>query len=149
VKIVLVSSAGGHLLLLRQLRPWWEKHDRLFVSARQVDAESTLAGERVVWAHFPTQRNVVNLVRNGLLAWRLLRKERPDMLVSTGAGVAVPFFVVATVLGIKRVYIEAYERIDSPSLSGRLCYPLSDLFVLQWDEQRRFYPRGEVIGALF
>jgi UDP-N-acetylglucosamine:LPS N-acetylglucosamine transferase len=148
MKTVLVCSAGGHLLLLHQLRPWWERHDRLWVTFRQTDAESILAGERVAWAFHPTQRNIPNLLRNARLAWRVLRRERPAIVVSTGAGVALPFFLVARLLGIKTVYIEAYERIESPSLTGRLCYPLSNLFILQWDEQRRFYPRGEVVGAL-
>jgi UDP-N-acetylglucosamine:LPS N-acetylglucosamine transferase len=148
MKALLVCSSGGHLLLLHRLREWWERYDRLWVSFRKVDAESMLAGERVVWAFHPTQRNVGNLLRNARLAWRTIRRERPDVVVSTGAGVALPFFLVARLHRIKTVYVEAYERVDSASLTGRLCYPLSDLFILQWEEQRRFYPNGEVVGAL-
>lgn len=148
MKVVLVCSSGGHLLLLHQLQGWWESHDRLWVSFRKVDAESMLAGERVVWAFHPTQRSLRNLLRNAALAWRTIRRERPDVVVSTGAGVALPFFLVARLFRIKTVYVEAYERIDNPSLTGRLCYPLSDLFVLQWEEQLRFYPKGKVVGAL-
>jgi UDP-N-acetylglucosamine:LPS N-acetylglucosamine transferase len=147
-KALLVCSAGGHLLLLHQLRTWWKDHDRVWVSFRKVDAESILRGERVVWAFHPTQRHVGNLLRNARLAWTTVRRERPDVLVSTGAGVALPFFVVAKLHRVRTVYVEAYERIDSASLTGRLCYPLSDLFILQWEEQRRFYPKGELVGAL-
>jgi hypothetical protein len=46
------------------------------------------------------------------------------------------------------VYVEVYDRIDSPTMTGRLCYPFSDLFLLQWEEQRRNYPKGQVIGSL-
>ena len=148
MRVLFVCSSGGHLLLLSQLRPWWADHDRRWVTFRKLDAESLLSGERVAWAHHPTQRNVPNALRNLRLAWRLLRRDRPDVLVSSGAGVAFPFFVIARLLRIPTVYIEAYERVDGPSLSGRLCYPLSSLFLLQWPEQRRFYPRGHVIGAL-
>jgi len=148
MRFLLVCSSGGHLLLLHALRPWWAGHDRSWVTFRKADSESLLAGERVAWAHHPTQRNVPNLLRNLRLAWRLVRRERPDILVSTGAGVALPFFIVARLLGIRTVFVEAYERIDSPSLSGRLCYPISDLFVLQWPDQRRFYPTGQVVGSL-
>jgi UDP-N-acetylglucosamine:LPS N-acetylglucosamine transferase len=148
VKLLLVCSSGGHLLLLHQLRPWWERHDRSWVTFDKTDARSLLDGERLDWAHHPTQRNIPNLLRNLLLAWRVLRRERPDVLVSTGAGVAFPFFVLAKPLGIKTVYVEAYERMDRASLTGRLCYPICDLMVLQWEEQRRFYPRGELVGAL-
>ncbi len=104
------------------------------------DGRSLLRGEDIVWAHHPTTRNVKNLLRNLFLAWRVLRSTRPALIVSTGAGVAVPFFIVGKLLRIRTVYIEAVERIESPSLSGRLCYPLSDAFVLQWDAQRRHYP---------
>lgn len=148
MKLLLVCSSGGHLLLLHQLRPWWERHDRSWVTFDKTDARSLLDGERLDWAHHPTQRNIPNLFRNLLLAWRVLRRERPDVLVSTGAGVAFPFFVLAKPLGIKTVYVEAYERMDRASLTGRLCYPICDLMVLQWEEQRRFYPRGELVGAL-
>jgi beta-1,4-N-acetylglucosaminyltransferase len=148
VKLLLVCSSGGHLLLLHQLRPWWERHDRSWVTFDKTDARSLLDGERLDWAHHPTQRNIPNLLRNLRLAWRVLRRERPDVLVSTGAGVAFPFFVLAKPLGIKTVYVEAYERMDRASLTGRLCYPICDLMVLQWEEQRRFYPRGELVGAL-
>jgi UDP-N-acetylglucosamine:LPS N-acetylglucosamine transferase len=148
VKLLLVCSSGGHLLLLHQLRPWWERHDRSWVTFDKTDARSLLDGERLDWAHHPTQRNIPNLLRNLVLAWRVLRRERPDVLVSTGAGVAFPFFVLAKPLGIKTVYVEAYERMDRASLTGRLCYPICDLMVLQWEEQRRFYPRGQLVGAL-
>lgn len=148
MKLLLVCSSGGHLLLLHQLRPWWEKHERSWVTFDKTDARSLLVGERLDWAHHPTQRNIPNLLRNLRLAWRVLRRERPDVLVSTGAGVAFPFFVLAKPLGIKTVYVEAYERMDRASLTGRLCYPICDLMVLQWEEQRRFYPRGELVGAL-
>jgi beta-1,4-N-acetylglucosaminyltransferase len=148
VKLLLVCSSGGHLLLLHQLRPWWERHERSWVTFRKTDAESLLSGERIDWAHHPTQRNLRNLVRNLGVAWRVLLRERPDVVVSTGAGVAFPFFLLAKPLRIKTVFVEAYERLDRPSLTGRLCYPISDLMVLQWEEQRRFYPRGELVGAL-
>jgi UDP-N-acetylglucosamine:LPS N-acetylglucosamine transferase len=134
---------------MRQLKPWWEKHERTWVTFPMADSRSLLRGERVAWAHHPTTRSIKNLLRNAALAWRLVRRARPNLVVSTGAGVALPFFLVARLLRIPTVYVEALERVDSASLTGRLCYPFSDLFVLQWEEQRRFYPRGQVVGALY
>jgi UDP-N-acetylglucosamine:LPS N-acetylglucosamine transferase len=148
MRVVLVCSSGGHLLQLYQLQPWWKKHERLWVTFQKVDSVSLLAEEHVVWAYHPTTRNLHNLVRNLFLAWRLLRCYRPHAVVSTGAGVAFPFFVMARLLGMRTVYIEVYDRIDVPTLTGRLCYPLSDLFLLQWEEQKSFYRRGRVIGRL-
>ncbi len=74
---------------------------------------------------------------------------RPDVVVSDGAGVAFPFFVVARLMRIPTVYLEVYDRIDSPTLTGRLCRPFSSLFLVQWEEQRQFYPGARVIGGLF
>jgi UDP-N-acetylglucosamine:LPS N-acetylglucosamine transferase len=147
-KIVLVCSSGGHLLQLHRLERWWEKHDRLWVTFDTPDAASLLSKEDVEWAFHPTTRNAVNALRNLALAIRILPRYKPDLVVSTGAAVAFPFFLVARALGIPTIYVEVYDRIDSPTLTGRLCQPLSTLFLLQWEEQRRFYRRGEVVGRL-
>ena len=148
MKIALVSSAGGHLLQLHSLRPWWEKHDRFWVTFPMPDARSLLRDEEVFWAYHPTTRNVGNLFRNLALAWRVLRRQRPDIVVSTGAAVAFPFFLAARALRIKTAFIEVYDRIDLPTLTGRLCHPLSDLFLVQWEEQKRLYGRAKLIGRL-
>jgi UDP-N-acetylglucosamine:LPS N-acetylglucosamine transferase len=148
MRILLVCSSGGHLIQLHNLKPWWEQHDRMWVTFEKLDSKSLLAGERIAWAHHPTTRNLRNLVRNLLLAWRLLTGYRPDVVMSNGAGVAFPFFLIARLLGVKTVYVEVYDRVDSATMTGRLCYPLSHLFLLQWEEQRRLYPKGVVIGSL-
>lgn len=147
-KVLLVCSTGGHLTQLHRLRPWWERHDRVWVTFEQAHALSLLAGEQVRWAYHPTTRNIPNLLRNLGLAVRIFWRDRPDVVVSTGAGVAFPFFLLARLLRRHTVYLEVYDRIDSGTLTGRLCYPLADLFLLQWDEQRSRYPRGVVVGQL-
>jgi hypothetical protein len=146
--VVLVCSTGGHLAQLHRLKPWWSQLPRRWVTFDKPDSRSLLAGEDVDWAYHPTTRNLPNLVRNTLLAWRVVRRERPSLIVSDGAGVALPFFLLGRVLRIPSTYIEVYDRIDTPSLTGRLCYRLCDTFVLQWDEQRKSYPNGTVIGRL-
>jgi UDP-N-acetylglucosamine:LPS N-acetylglucosamine transferase len=148
VRILLVGSSGGHLSQLYALRPWWEKHERRWVTFDMEDARSLLGGETVAWAHHPTTRNVPNAMRNYALARRLLAEWQPDVVVSTGAGVALPFFIEARRRGIRTVYVEVVDRIDSASLTGRLCGPFTDLFLVQWEEQRRLYPEGVVIGRL-
>jgi UDP-N-acetylglucosamine:LPS N-acetylglucosamine transferase len=149
MRTLLVGSSGGHLAQLHQLRPWWERHDRMWVTFLKPDALSLLAGERIAWAHQPTTRNIPNMLRNLKLSWKILRSYRPDVVVSTGAGVAFPFFVTAKLLGIKTVYLEVYDRIDSRTVTGRLCHPFSDLFLVQWDEQKPLYPKAQVVGRLF
>ncbi len=148
MKVALVCSSGGHLAQLFALERWWAEHDRVWVTFDTPDAVALLAEERAIWAHHPTTRNLRKAWRNLTLAWRVLRRERPDVVVSSGAGVAVPFFVVAKLLGMRTVYVEVVDRVDSRTLTGRLVYPLTDLFCAQWAEQVRLYPRAVDIGAL-
>ncbi|HXH58063.1 PssD/Cps14F family polysaccharide biosynthesis glycosyltransferase [Iamia sp.] len=147
-RVLLVCSTGGHLAQLLCLRPWWAALDRAWVTFDRADARSHLASERTWWAHHPTTRNLPNALRNLVLARRVLRDERPDVIVSNGAGVAVPFFLLARRMGIPTVYVEVFDRVDSPTLTGRMCRPLTDLFCVQWAEQQAFYPRSVVIGPL-
>ena len=99
--------------------------------------------------HHPTTRNIGNLLRNLVLALRVLRRERPDVIVSTGAGVAVPFFWVGRLLGCRTVYLEVYDRIDSATMTGRLCRPVTELFLVQWPEQERLYRDTVVAGPVY
>lgn len=147
-RLLLVGSSGGHLAQLLALKPWWESRERTWVTFATEDAKSRLRDERVVWAHFPTTRNLPNLVRNFFLAIAVLRRNRPDVVVSTGAGVAVPFFLLARVLRIRTVYLEVYDRLDTRTLTGRLCRPLSSLFCVQWEEQAHLYKGAHVVGTL-
>ena len=147
-RLLFVASTGGHLAQLLQLRPWWERHERTWVTFDKADARSTLAGETVIAAYHPTTRHLGNLARNTLLARRTLERNPPDVVISTGAGVALPFFALARAQGIPTVYLEVYDRIDSTTLTGRLCRPLSSAFCVQWPEQVALYPGSELVGAV-
>lgn len=146
--MLLVGSSGGHLAQLLALRPWWQERTRTWVTFRTADAVSQLEGEDTVWAYHPTTRNVPNLLRNAWLAHRVLRDHRPDVVLSTGAGVALPFFMAARARGIPTVYIEVYDRIDSPTLTARLCRPFTNAMLVQWEEQRALYRDAENVGTL-
>lgn len=148
-RLLFVSSAGGHLAQLLQLKPWWMHHERRWVSFDLPDARSKLEGEDLVFAHHPTTRNVINLARNTPLARRVLRDFEPHVVISTGAGVALPFFAVARTMGIPSVYLEVYDRIDSRTLTGRLCRPFTSVFCVQWPEQQRLYAGSVLTGPVY
>lgn len=144
-----VGSSGGHLAQLLALRPWWADHERHWVCFDTVDAVNALAGESVTWGHYPTTRNIPNLLRNARLARAELRRYRPDVVMSTGAGLAFPFFLQARRMGIRTTYLEVYDRIDSTTLTGRLCRRYTDLFLVQWQEQLKNYPNAIVAGPVW
>lgn len=149
VKVCLVGSSGGHLTHLYMLKPFWEKQERIWVTFDKEDARSLLEGETFCPCHYPTNRNLKNLVKNTVLAWKILRKEKPDLIVSSGAAVAVPFFWLGKLFGAKTIYIEVFDRIDSGTLTGKLVYPVTDRFIVQWEEMKKVYPKAENLGSIF
>lgn len=146
--VMLVSSQGGHLAQLLVLKQWYSDKSRVWVAPDVPDVVDKLSGEILVTSHFPTTRNARNAVLNLVLALRLMLRLRPRLLVSTGAGVALPFFVVAWLLRIPSVFIEVYDRVDSPTLTGRLVGPLATRRIVQWDEQLAAYPDAQLVGPL-
>jgi beta-1,4-N-acetylglucosaminyltransferase len=149
MKIALVASSGGHLYELFCVRDFWKSRDRFWVSFPTADAKYLLRDEGVVyWAAFPTVRNVPNMLRNIALAWRVLRSERPDLILTTGAGVAAPFIWIGKLLGIRSVYIDSVTRISEISLTARLVYPFVDRLLVQWEELTKLYPKAEYRGRI-
>ena len=149
MRVLLVCSSGGHLAQLMCLEQWWGEQERQWVTFDTTDAVGKLEGEDVVWAHHPTTRNLRNLVRNTALAWRTLRRFHPDVVVTTGAAVAVPFFWMHRLFGARTIYLEVFDRIDSRTLTARLCRPVTDLFLVQWPEQQPLYRRSVVLGGVW
>mgnify|MGYP004458328011 FL=1 len=149
MKICLVGSSGGHLRHLYLLKPYWKNKDRFFVTFDKEDARSILKNEKVYKCYYPTNRNIKNLIRNTFLAFKILKKERPDIIISTGAAVAVPFFYIGKLFKIKTVYIEVFDRIDKPTLTGKLVYPVTDKFIVQWEDMKKVYKKAVNLGSIF
>jgi beta-1,4-N-acetylglucosaminyltransferase len=144
---MLACSPGGHLMQMLALRSAWKDLPRIWVTLRAADTETLLQGERTIFAHGPTSRNIKNLLRNLRLSVAVMRSHRPDVLLSTGGGVTVPLFLIGKLMGVRLVYVESLTRVDGPSLSGMLVYPLVDRFFVQWPEAVT-RPRMEFVGRL-
>lgn len=147
-RVMFASSAGGHLAQLMRLEPWYREHEVLWMTFDLPDAVGLLAGRDVVWAHHPTTRSFKNLVRNTVLAFREIRRMRPDLVISSGAAIAVPAFYVGKLFGAKTIYVEVVDRIDTRTLTARLVSPVTDLFLAQDESQVRLFPGSHLIGRL-
>jgi UDP-N-acetylglucosamine:LPS N-acetylglucosamine transferase len=145
---LMVSTQGGHLTQLLVLESWWRDRERVWVCPETPDVGDRLDGERVITSYSPTTRNIPNTLRNLRLAVTVILRERPQIVISAGAGVAVPFFVVAWLMRIPTVFIEVYDRFDSPTMTGRLCGPFTTRRIVQWDRQLEFYPDAHLVGPL-
>lgn len=145
MKICIVSSSGGHLTEVRELKDAYARHDHFYVLNARIELPRDMQGRTHFIRHAERDWQVLaNLVE----AWRILRRERPDVILSTGAGPAVPFALAGKLLGIPFVFVETLTRITRPSLTGRIMYRLADAFFYQWKPLERFFPRGIYGGPL-
>lgn len=147
-RALLVCSPGGHLIQMLSLEPSWRQFETTWVTLPGADVDYLLAGKDVVLGFGPTNRSLTNLFRNLRLAWRIVRTQRPDVILSTGAGLAVPFFVVGRLNRRRCVYVESLTRIDNLSLSGRIVYPLANAFFAQWPRAAATRRRARHAGSL-
>jgi len=148
MKIGLICSSGGHFLQLYSLKEFLEKREHFWVTFDAKDTSSLLKNENVFYAYSPTNRNIINFLRNLILAFRILKSQKPDMIVSTGAGVVVPFVYIAKLFRIKTLYIESITRSKDISLSGKMVYPFTDHFLVQWPELEKRYKRAKFTGQV-
>lgn len=148
-EVLLVCSRGGHLSELFALRGAWENVPHAWVTYPYSDNQSVLKGEQVFFAYPQSPGRLKNVGRNLILAWRLLGRIRPKVVITTGAAVAVPFAWVARVRGARIVYVESATRVRTPSLSCRLVYPVADRVYVQWPELQRVLPRAIYAGSVF
>lgn len=133
MKICLVCSHGGHLTETLQLMDAFEGHEVFFATYHSLREEQV---QGVARAYFTQNMgaSVFNMVKGLPWVLQVLWKERPDLIVSMGAEIAIPFFYVAKVLGIRTIFIESWCRITDLSGTGKLVYPVADLFLVQWPQ---------------
>lgn len=147
MKILIVSSVGGHLNEVMCAAELFKGHEIVLVVNREVYLPDYPFARVYRIAHAERDRRTVT---NLFEAARILEAEAPDVILSTGAGPAVPFALVARSLTDARiVFIETAAAVTKPSLTGRLMSHLSHDFFFQWEEQRRFFRRGKLVPLVF
>ena len=147
-RVLLVTSSGGHFQLMRTLARYWQSFpNRLWATFENKTTRTVLENEAVIWAHSPTNRNIPNLIRNHLLAYRTIRSYRPDIILSTGAGVSVPFLLQGKLMGCRTIFVESITRVRDLSLSAKILQRLGAIgtLVVQHHELGSRYPEAVVV----
>jgi beta-1,4-N-acetylglucosaminyltransferase len=146
MKVCIVSSCGGHLTEVRCLLPAYCDYTHFYVLNDQAILPSDMEGCTYFIAHSERDwKFFLNLWE----AFCILRKERPEVVLSTGAGPVVPFALVGRLLFHTRVvYVETITRIEKPSMTGKIMYWLAHDFFYQWESLRTFFPKGTYGGPL-
>lgn len=148
LKIAVAASPGGHLVQVKQLAPLYQKYDYFYFTFKGAVADNLGKSEKVyaIW----------NIVRHNPLTWLsgffhsllIAVKERPDVVITTGAGVVFFFCLFCKMLGAKLIFIESMAKVNRPTLTARLLYPFSDLFFVQWPQLLSFFPKAKYVGRL-
>lgn len=146
MKLMLVSTSGGHFSTMKGLEPFWSLHQRVWVTDLKKDTEVLEGEEQVYWLSYQGPRNLLAFALNIPMVFRILSQEQPDLVISTGASISVGFALAAKVLGIRFIYIESISRSKELSLSGKLVYPLSDEFYVQSPSLCKKYPKATFKG---
>ena len=152
-RILLPTSAGGHLTEILQLRELLEASDHLFVTEDLPLCRKLMRGRPCSFVR-PNGRNRDwvfwrNFLINWALAVPILLRFRPHAIVTTGSHTAIPFCYLGKLLGCKIIFILSFCRINSRAAAASAVYPISDLFFVQWAQMRSQYPKSTYVGPLF
>jgi len=148
MKICLVCSHGGHLTEMEMLYPAMTGYEKFLVTYRSQRTEKTNLGQRkYLLDHVGTNAwRATKLIYKAMV---ILLRERPDVVLSIGAEIAIPFLWFGKLMGAKTVYIESWCRVNTKSLTGPLVYPIVDLFLIQWPSLANEYgPKAKYFGGL-
>jgi len=127
MKLCLVCSHGGHMTELLELQSAWEGHEVFFIT---YESQRRLPARAYTFGNLTERR--LRVVPMFVRVLDILRKERPDWVISDGAEIAIPVFVAAKLLRLRTMFIESFCRVNTPSFTGRVLYPLADVFFVQW-----------------
>lgn len=132
---------------MKGLRSFWQAHDRVWVTHEGADTKILEEwDEQVHWIPYQAPRDGIQLVKNLGKTWHILRHESPDLVLSTGASVAVNFSYLSKLMGKRLIFVESVSRSSRLSMSGRMVYPICDDFYVQWPELEQRYRKAVFRG---
>lgn len=148
MKLMLICTSGGHFSTMMSLEAFWQPHERVWVTDLKKDTSSLEQEERVRWLPYQAPRDVFTFARNLPASIRIVQEEKPDMVVSTGASIAVNFAIAAKLAGSKFIFIESLSRPQKLSMAGHLVYPICDELYVQWPTISKRYKKAIFSGHI-
>lgn len=151
LKVLFVASSGGHLEEISQLKRIAREFDNALVTEEN-GFEVRNFGNRQYFVPQMNRKEILFLpkfIRLFFQAMRILKKEKPDVVITTGALIAYPFCILEKLRHGKVVYIESFARVKEPSLSGKLIHKHADLFIVQWEDMLEYFPDAVLGGGIF
>lgn len=154
-RVLFISSTGGHFNELMQLEPLFKKYDYHIIVEKDKTNENLKKkyGKKLDYLPYGTRAKLFIYIF--IFTWIIVKsiffyiKYRPHVIITTGTHTAVPICYFGHLFGSKVVFIETFANRSKPSLSGRMTYPIADMFIVQWDEMKKFYPKAIDGGSIF
>ncbi len=146
-KVCLISSSGGHYEQLKMLKPLEKRYDIFWVTEK---TDYAMSADYYVKQTGSTDKFfVLKMIANSWTALRIFIKEKPDVIITTGTMVVLPFMMLAKVLKKKFIFIETFARVYDGTRAGKFMYKYADLFLYQWETLKDVYPDGVFGGGLY
>jgi UDP-N-acetylglucosamine transferase subunit ALG13 len=149
MKICLAASGGGHLRQIAQLKPFFERHETFLVT-QQTPLGIALSNE--IRTYFipdialgkikKVPREWITFAKNLLQSYRILRKEKPDLIISTGAGLTFNLLWLSRPFSIRSIFIESIAHVYTPTATGRMMRNRVDAYLVQWEDLHRQHPKS-------
>lgn len=147
MKICLAATSGGHLVEASQLVDILKHQDIFFFTNKAPHIKKTIQGKKTYFTINP-QRNPFKMLKVIFDSIKVFNKEKPAVVISTGANVTVPMALLAKLKCKKLIFIECSAQVTSPSLTGKILYPFADLFIVQWKPLLKRYGKKAIYGGL-
>lgn len=154
-KVMFISSTGGHLSEILQLKPMFKDYDFHLITEKDKMTENMKQeyGDKISFLVYGTRshlfRYIFQFLYNCILTVIYYFKYRPDYIVSTGAHTAGPMCLLGKIFGSKIIFIETFANRTSKTMTGKLVYYFADLFIIQWEEMKELYPKAVVGGPIY
>lgn len=152
-KVLFISSLGGHLTQLLQLKPLFEEYDYHIITEKSIITEDLSSQYKMSFLVYGARNYLFKYIFkfnfNILKSFYYFFREKPDVIVTTGAHTAVPMCYIAKLFGKKVVFIESFAKTSTPTLTGKLVYPIADLFIIQWEGMKKHYPNAVYGGSIY
>ena len=151
MKACFIASSGGHWEELMSIKAIADEHDTVYVTEDGGQArDSSLQNMYRLPQINRRQKDFPwRFLKLMFAAARIMLREKPDFIVTTGALISFPFCLYAKLMKAQVIYIETFARVNDRSLTGRLVYPMADLFLVQWESLLELYPKAKYVGGIF
>ncbi|MHC4159172.1 MAG: PssD/Cps14F family polysaccharide biosynthesis glycosyltransferase [Planctomycetota bacterium] len=148
IKICLAASAGGHLSQLLRLSDGWENHEAVYIVTTEVVRDVLSESGEVYVVGECNRQHPIRVAKVFLRCIRIVLREKPHVIISTGAAVGCMACFLGKLLGAKVIWIDSITNVENLSLSGRMVRYVADLLLVQWPELADKYDKAEYVGAI-